>query len=389
MMATAEDRKLQRESLLAAVERVKPVLEAGCDEAEQLRTLPPASVAALREEGLFALKVPAELGGAEADPVTQMHVFEAVSYIDPSAGWTTFIGCGATTLTAYVPDAGIERMWAGGRIPTAAAVVMPGRAMREDGGYRIEGRWSWGSGINHAEWVGVHVLVDGEDDAPPDSVLAMLPAADVEIHDNWYVAGLKGTGSCDFSIHDRFVPEEQTFDLRALRPLRGGPMYRLGIPALIANELGAFATGVGRRAIDEITQQALAKARGYAGKATVADRPAFHRWLGEADLRLRAVRTLLYDAYEQAWQQLCRGEAVDAAGQVELRAIVAHALRTAGDIAVEAYRYGGGSAARLDNMLQRCVRDLQVANVHLFAHDAIFEQQGRGLLGAEDLNPLV
>ncbi|MBI4694184.1 MAG: acyl-CoA dehydrogenase family protein [Gammaproteobacteria bacterium] len=388
MNAAIDERTRQRETLLASVERIKPVLEAGGAESETLRTLPADAVAALRDEGLFALKVPAVLGGTEADPVTQMHVYEAVARIDPAAGWTCFIGCGAMVMTAYLSDACIERMWAGGRIPTAAAVVMPGRATREAGGYRIDGRWSWGSGINHAEWVGVHVLVEN-DGAPPDSLLAMLPAAHVEILDNWHVAGLKGTGSYDFAIRDRFVPESHAFDLRAMRPLRGGPSFRMGIPALIANEFGGFAAGVGRRALDEITQQALLKSRGYAGKATLADRPTFHCWLGEADFRLRAARTLLFDAYEQAWQRLCAGVSIGAAEQIELRAIVAHMVRVATQVASEAYRYGGGGAARLDNMLQRCARDLEVASVHLFASDAIFEQHGRSLLGATDLNPMV
>ena len=86
------DRAEKRQALLQAVDSVRDILAAGADEAEAIRTLPQASVAALREAGLFALKLPAVLGGAEADPVTQIEVIEAVSYIDPSTGWNLLIG---------------------------------------------------------------------------------------------------------------------------------------------------------------------------------------------------------------------------------------------------------------------------------------------------------
>jgi indole-3-acetate monooxygenase len=378
----------KRAALLAAVAAIRPVLAAEAQASEDGRTLSPVAVAALREAGMFALKVPRELGGVEADFVTQMDVFEALSHIDGATGWTAFIGCGATTMSAFLPAAGIERMWAAGRIPTAAVLVMPGRALRVDGGYRVDGRWSWASGIRHAEWVGVHVLVEGDGDLP-ESRLAFLPIQEVEVLDNWHVAGLKGTGSCDCSVHDRFVPADLTFDLRALAPLRGGPMYRVGLPGLVANELGGFALGVATRALDEIRRQALSKQRGYATKITIADRGVFRRMLGESDLRLRAVRALLAQVYQRAWATASAGATVDVAQQLDMRGAVAFAVHTAVDVAQQAFRYGGGTALHLDNPLQRCVRDLDGASVHLFSTDAIYEELGRRLLGANDLNPMV
>src|SRR2546428_2706099 len=176
-------REEKRQALLQAVDAVRDILAAGAAEAEASRTLPKASVVALRESGLFALKLPAVLGGAEADPVTQVEVIEAVSYIDPSTGWNLMIGAGGLSLCAFLPDEAIEQMFRGGRIPTLAGAIMPGRAVPVDGGYRITGRWSWASGIRHAEWVGAHVLVERKGGGPPESRYAAVPAAAVEIHD--------------------------------------------------------------------------------------------------------------------------------------------------------------------------------------------------------------
>ena len=220
--------------------RLSPVCETSwlrADEAEALRTLPQASVNALRESGLFTLKLPAVLGGAEADPVTQVEVIEAVSYIDPSAGWNLMIGAGGLSLCAFLPDEAIEQMFHGGRIPTLAGAIMPGRAVPVDGGYRVTGRWSWASGIRHAEWVGAHVLVERQGGNPPESRFAILSAADVEIHDTWHVAGLKGTGSCDFSATDLFVPEGFTFDLQAMQPNAVGRCTILDCPVCLSTSL--------------------------------------------------------------------------------------------------------------------------------------------------------
>ncbi|HUP34609.1 MAG TPA: acyl-CoA dehydrogenase family protein, partial [Candidatus Limnocylindria bacterium] len=85
------ERAAKRARLLAAVEAIRDVVAAGAEEAERLRTLPPATVRALADSALFALKVPESLGGAEADPVTQIEVLEALTHIDASAGWCLMV----------------------------------------------------------------------------------------------------------------------------------------------------------------------------------------------------------------------------------------------------------------------------------------------------------
>ena len=216
------DRAEKRQALLQAVDSVRDILAAHADEAEEMRTLPAASVAALRESGLFALKTPAVLGGAEADPMTQFAVLEAVAYIDSSAGWCLCIGAATLGLSAaLLPDAAVAQIFAGVCVPTMAGALMPGKAVAVDGGYRVTGRWSWASGIRHAEWVTATVLVSRDEASPSELRMLVVPAAKVEILDNWHVAGLKGTGSFDFALSDLFVPATFSYDLVALQPQRG------------------------------------------------------------------------------------------------------------------------------------------------------------------------
>src|SRR5215471_20291397 len=153
---SSKERETKREALLAHVERIAPILQASGGKSEELATLAPEAVSALREAGLFHLKLPAVMGGAEADPVTEMMVLEEIAYHDFTSGWCTMVGATAVgSLGAFLPQAGLDRVFANGNIPTASISFFPaGRAVRKDGGgYELSGRWRFNSGIRHAEWV--------------------------------------------------------------------------------------------------------------------------------------------------------------------------------------------------------------------------------------------
>ena len=91
----------KRKALLKVVEYVRDTLESHAEESESQGTLARESVDALYQSGLLRLKLPPVLGGAEADPVTQMDVIAAVTRIHPSAGWCLMIGAAALACRGY------------------------------------------------------------------------------------------------------------------------------------------------------------------------------------------------------------------------------------------------------------------------------------------------
>lgn len=377
-----------RSALFERVESVRETLIAGVPESLAGRTLAPRSVVALRDAGLFSLKLPKELGGLEPDPMLQVEIIEALSYIDASMGWNVCIGNGASSLCAFWPDEAIAAMFKGGHIPTMAGVFNPARAVPVAGGLRVSGRWSWASGIRHAEWVGAHVLVEMGAEQPPASRMVVMPISAVTLHDNWHVTGLQGTGSCDFSAQDLFVADGFSFDLGKFEPKRGGPFFKMGLPGLLINEFMALYFGVTRRALDEMAGLIKSKQRGYGKPNSVADRGVVQRALGEGDLKLRAARALAMEILADAWATVCRGERATVAQQVDMRSVTVLAAETAVDITAKAVRYGGGQAIFLDHVLQRCLRDLQTAAVHLLVSDTAFEQRGQLMLGRAVVDPM-
>lgn len=379
-----------RERLLGAVTGIRGTLAAQCEGEERAGTLHPASVEALQAAGILAMKLPAVLGGSEADPVTQFEVIEAVTAANSAAGWCSMVGATSVGMPgAFLPDAGIATIFAGGRIPRGAIVVMPaGEASPVAGGFRLRGRWSFASGVRHAEWVVANARLLRAPGAAPEIWCFVLPAGDVTIHDNWQVAGLRGTGSCDISVEDRFVPEHLAWDFRAAPVQRGGPLYQLGLPGFVANEHAAFALGTARAALDTLLASAT-RARGYAPDARrLAERGVVQRMVGRSELALGAARALAIARNEDAWQTVVAGRQLAPRQQAELRALATWCTEVAVEVVTQAFRYAGGNAIYEASVMQRCLRDIQVAAQHLIVSDSAYENLGQFILGVADADPM-
>lgn len=386
-----EEPAARRAALLAAVEAIGGTVAAHAAEGEAQATLARATVDALVATGLLRLKLPRVLGGAEADPVTQLEVIERLSAIDPAAGWCLMIGgTGIGLPGAFLADAAIERMFAGGRVPTGAIASMPpGEAVPVDGGFRVTGRWPFVSGAPHAEWITLGVrIVRGE--GPPEMRMVTVPAAVATLHDNWRdVAGLRATGSCDVSLSDCLVPEAFTWDRQVAPPQRGGALYHLGHPGFVANEHAAFAIGVGRGALDAVTAVAKAKRRSFAaGPSALEQRPTFQRFLGLADLRLRSARALVIEIYAEAWAAASAGSVPSPRLQAQMRSVTAFATQVAAEVTTDAFRFAGGEAVYAGRPLQRYLRDIHVGAQHLMVSEIAYENHGAFTLGLPGADPL-
>jgi alkylation response protein AidB-like acyl-CoA dehydrogenase len=384
------ERAAKRAALLAAVDGIRDVVAAGAEEGERLRTLPPATVRALTESGLLGLKVPESLGGAEADPVTQLEVLEALTRIDASAGWCLMVATTAVGLPAgFLPDETMDKILAGGRIPPAAIAIFPsGTATPVDGGYRLSGRWPFASGVRHAEWLTAGAMVGRDAQDPAERTVVVIPAAAAEIHDNWRVAGLEGTGSSDFTVSDLFVPAAFAWNPAIAKPRRGGALFRLGMPAFVAYEHVAFALGVARRALDAGLELAQGKRRGIVTTSPLAGRAAFQALLGESEIRLRMVRAGAFELFEAAWAAAGAGTTPARRPQAELRSTATYATETAVDIVTRVFRAAGGGALYRTGILQRCLRDIHAGAQHFMVSDSAYEHLGQILLGFPDVDPM-
>ena len=161
---------------------------------------------ALYREGLLSLKVPRELGGPEVDPILYLELIDELSYINTSAGWCAFINSTSAALCgAFIPDAGVERIFPGDRMPIASGALIPrGLATSVEGGWRVSGRWPFASGSAHSSWLLAGFRIVRNDEPGPEHMIMACPVEDVQFLDNWQVMGLQGTGSRDFRANGLF-----------------------------------------------------------------------------------------------------------------------------------------------------------------------------------------
>ncbi len=384
------ERAEKRKALLEAVEVVRDTLESHAEESESQGTLARESVDALYQTGLLRMKLPAVLDGAEADPVTQMDVIEAVTRIHPSAGWCLMIGATSVSLPGvFLPDSVVGQVFDGNHVPRAAVAFMPtGTATPVDGGYLLSGRWPFASGVRHSQWLNAGVVVAPEGGAPAHHFFC-FPTESAQIHDNWQVLGLQGTGSCDFSVSELFVSREFVWDSQATPPQRGGPVGHMGIPAYITNEHVGFALGVARRALDIITEVAGTRRRGFTpSPSLLGSRSTFQRDLGECDMKLQAVHALAGEVFEEAFATVSAGNTIGPQLHAKTRSVATYATDVGVKVVSTAFRYSGGSAIYLSNSMQRCLRDIETAAQHLLVSSSAYENHGQFMLGQPDANPM-
>ncbi len=371
-----------RNGLLAAIRSHRAEFEAAGDQAEELRTLPGDAVETLRAMGAFWLKTPADLGGTPLGPVDFCDVIEELAYADSSTAWAAMIGAGCGGLAGgWLPEAGARRVFApGSPLPVVAGQLQPrGTGRPVEGGYVVSGRWSFASGIMHASWlIGAFHPEPGADTAAGGSariVVFVLPKDQAEVIDNWRVAGLVGTGSMDFRVDEQFVPDEMTYDLGAAA-VRGGDLFRLGMPAFVSNEVPPLCVGMARRALDDITALAGTTAR-WSGGPALSDRAVFLKELGRAEVRIRAARLAHREAVQVAWATAQEGNVPDDAQQLALTTASVYTVETCADVICDLFRYGGGRVLSLSSPMQRHLRNALAARQHIAVSEEFYEAAGR------------
>jgi indole-3-acetate monooxygenase len=364
-------------ALVEAARAIAPLAAEHADESEQGRRLAPAVVEALREAGLFRLCVPTAYGGPEADPMTLVEVVETLSAADGAAGWCANIASTTSSMACFLEPAVAEEIYADPNVITGGAYAPSGRGERVEGGWRVSGRWQWGSGTQHCDWItGGTLTNDGA------FHLVYVPVADVTFHDTWHAMGLKGTGSLDFSMDGVFVPDGRSVQPGVSRPQLETPLARFPNFNLLGSGIAAAGLGLARRAIDETIALAQGKTPLFSSK-TLAKSALAQLEVARAEADLGGARAFLLDELHRVWEQVVAGGRPSVEDRARVRLAGIHAAERSAQAVDRCYTVAGGSSVFLSNPLQRCFRDVHTATQHLMVSGRVLETIGKVLLGVD------
>ena len=354
----------EQSTVLDNVRDLLPEITARAAEIEQARAMPRDLAEKLRSAGVFRRYVPRSHGGDEMWPDDGLTVIEELASADASVAWVAAVGSEGPSFYAYLPSDTYDKIFADGPDVIHSGVInATGRAVRDSGGYRFSGRWSFASGSNNADYICIHGVLDGETtaDGSRSTRLGVVPASKVRIDDVWQVSGLKGTSSNDVVVNDLFVPEEWTGNFAELPKVARHPLDQRPLLARFGTEFAAVAVGIAQGALADITDIARNKVPATSPSKLAAD-PIAQYMVGQFASDLYMARTLLHQVARD--DQSSVGTPLDNTAMVTRRARLARAAAVAASVVEGCYTVSGTTGLFESCPLQRRLRDVRAVTQH-------------------------
>lgn len=383
--APASEGARESPSILERARALRPALMEAAPRAASERRLPTDVVDQLRDAGVFSMAMPRSWGGPELDVLDQLDVIEELAYADGSVGWCAMIGADSGYYSAFLDDEVGRALYPTLDLVSAGFTAPAGTAMRHGDGWRVSGRWSFGSGITHADRVVGGALLFDENGPLTDALglpqwrTFFLPVSNIEIIDTWHTTGLEGSGSNDYAVSDASVADEHTF--YPLGPTRRpGPLYRLSWWFLV--KVAAVPLGIARRALDELVSLSSSKVL-LPSFSHLRDNVQCQDAVARSEALVGSARAYLREAVAAAWDAAVGGDEPDERQRAVLRLAITNASTASRQAVQLLYDQAGTSAIYRNSFLDQALRDVTTAGQHLVFSARNYVPVGRRLLGLD------
>jgi 3-hydroxy-9,10-secoandrosta-1,3,5(10)-triene-9,17-dione monooxygenase len=398
-MSAAEQTSADTEKIPVAAELVAraralaPKLRDRAVRAERDRNIPRESVEEFIDSGLIHTLQPKRWGGYEQDHEVAFDIaIELGRSTCGSSAWCLNYLADHACILAHFPEEAQHDVWGRDKAACIATSAAPtGKVSVAPGGYRLDGRWSWCSGLRHSQWIMIGGLVFREGEDHPDMRLYLVPVSEVKQEDTWYCAGLRATGSNTSVLDNVFVPEHRSVSFATLRDahspgskLNTNPIYRTPFIAVHTYALLAPALGLARGGYADFTQWTKGRYLTYT-QLNIAQHVPVQLKIAEIAAQIDVAELL-------ARRALATARANYTGLSMETRTLMrrdyTYAMKTLRDAMDALVKISGSSGLMDGNSVQRCWRDVHAISSHVVMNwDVPAENFGRMEFGL-GLNPV-
>ncbi len=376
-----------------------PELQKHAAKAEELRRIPPESAELLIKHGLLQTIQPASCGGHEISMRAHVDVLSAVAYGCAASAWVLGVWQAHSWMFGHMNAQAQKDVFAdGGHHPVSAVIGPRGKATRKaDGSYVLSGFWPFASGNAAVGWLLLGAEIRDEAGNMLDVGDLLVERSKIEVLDDWYVAGLQGTGSSSVRCKDVAVPAHRYLSLAALLDNQTTPYTDPDAPTVFKSQaapvlglcIASGAAGAARAALDEFIKV-------VPGKNVLYTPHISHEWqplqkiLGESASKIHAAELLLYRIADDIDDYARRGEKMPMEIRGRIRMDICLGPRLCRDAVQDLLTIGGAAGLSLKSPIQRAFRNLQATCMHGFLlYDAGAEIYGKILLGQDAGTPII
>jgi 3-hydroxy-9,10-secoandrosta-1,3,5(10)-triene-9,17-dione monooxygenase len=380
------------DELVARARALAPKLRERAVKAERDRNIPQESVDEYIAAGLIHTLQPKRWGGYEHDHEVAFDVaVELGKSTCGSSAWCLNYLTDHACILASFPEEAQHDVWSRDKAACIATSAAPtGKVAVAPGGYRLDGRWSWCSGLRHSQWIMIGGLVHRAGEDHPDMRLYLVPVPELKQDDTWYCAGLRASGSNTAVLDNVFVPEHRSVSFSTLRDafapgsqFNTNPIYRTPFIAVHSYALLAPVLGVARGGYADFVDWTRRRYLTYT-QLNIAQHVPVQIRVAEIAAQIDSAELLARRAFA-----LARQDYSDMSLQTRtlLRRDFTYAVRIIREAMDDLVKISGSSGLMDDNSIQRCWRDVHAISSHVVMNwDVPAENFGRMEFGLP-LNP--
>jgi alkylation response protein AidB-like acyl-CoA dehydrogenase len=346
-----------------------PTLRERAAETNALRKLPQPTIDDFRRLELTRCLQPEMFGGYGSTYRVFSKMLRTLAQGCGSSAWVAAVHGEHNWIVGNFSEAAQRDVWGANPHAVASASFPPtGTAAKIPGGYRVNGKWGFASGVDYAQWILLNAV--STDGGKRVERLCLVPIGQVEIVDDWNVMGLAGTGSKSVVVKDVTVADSHSVTLHDLKSgntpgaalHRDNPLYRTPRSALASFSLSSVNVGLAERAVEEFT--AISRDRRSRGQK-VADFEAVQIAVAEAAAKTDTAAMLVEQTIDRNTRAMETGEGISIDQVALTRRNSTYATKLSLEAVQSLFHIAGGSALFAGHPLHDVFRDTMAGCAHL------------------------